>query len=135
MKPIKVFLDSDVVISSLLSSTGAAYLLVKQKPIAKFISNLSIKEIKIVAKRLGINSSATVRVLKQFKVVLIKKDYGKDYVTDPFDRHIVSGAVTTRAGFLLTYNLRHFKIDKIKRDYGILVYRPAQFLQYLRSLN
>lgn len=116
MRPIKAFLDSDVIISSLLSSTGAAHLLVNKKSVVKYISNLSVKEIKIVAKRLGIKTAAVNRLIKGLKIIL------------------VAGAVASEARFLLSYNLKHFKIEKIKRDFNILVYRPAQFLQYLRSL-
>ena len=134
MRPIKAFLDSDVIISSLLSSTGAAYLLTHQKSAVKYISNLSVKEIHIVTKRLNIKTAAVNRLINRFKIVRLKQDLGKDYVTDRHDSHVVSGAVTAKTKFLLTYNLKHFKIDRIKRDYGILVYRPAQFLQYLRSL-
>ncbi|OGD87693.1 hypothetical protein A2936_02125 [Candidatus Uhrbacteria bacterium RIFCSPLOWO2_01_FULL_47_25] len=134
MRLIKAFLDSDVIISSLLSSTGAAYLLTRQKSAVKYISNLSVKEIHIVARRLAINSSIVDKLLRRFKLVRLKKDFGKDYVNDPHDQHVISGAVTAKARFLLTYNLKHFKVEKIKRDFNILVYQPAQFLQYLRSL-
>ncbi|MCG2692310.1 PIN domain-containing protein [Microgenomates group bacterium] len=134
MRPIKVFLDSDVIISSLLSSAGAAYLLVNKKSVVKYISNLSVKEIKIVAKRLGIKSPAVDKLINHLKIIRLKKDSGKDCVTDLHDSHIVAGAVAAKVRFLLSYNLKHFKIEKIKRDYNILVYRPAQFLQYLRSL-
>lgn len=134
MRPIKVFLDSDVVISSLLSSAGAAYLLVNKKSVVKYISNLSVKEINIVAKKLGIESPAVDKLINHLKVIRLKKDSGKNYVTDANDSHIIAGAIAAKVRFLLSYNLKHFKIEKIKRDYNILVYRPARFLQYLRSL-
>jgi len=133
MKPIKVFVDSDVIISSLLSSTGAAYLLINTKSVIKYITDFSLKEINIVGKRLGIKQTAIDRLVNQLTVIRLNKDFGKKYVTDTHDSHIVSGAVTAKAKFLLTYNLKHFQIEMIKRDYNILVYRPAQFLQYLRS--
>ena len=134
MRLIKAFLDSDVIISSLLSSTGAAHLLINKNSLIKFISNVSAKEIQIVAKRLKIKTAVVDQLIRRLKIVRLNQDFGKNYVTDFYDSNIVSGAVTAKTKFLLTYNLKHFKIDKIKRDYGILVYRPAQFLQYLRSL-
>ena len=134
MRLIKAFLDSDVIISSLLSSTGAARLLINKSSLIKFISNVSAKEIQIVAKRLKIKTAVVDQLIRRLKIVQLKQDFGKDCVTDRYDSHIVSEAVTAKTKFLLTYNLKHFKIDRIKRDYGILVYRPAQFLQYLRSL-
>jgi len=134
MRPIRIFLDSDVIISSLLSSTGAAYLLTHQKSAIKYISNLSVKEIKIVTKRLEIKTISVDQLLSRLKIVRLKKDFGREYVTDVNDSHVVNGAVAAKARFLLSYNLKHFKIEKIKRELNILVYRPAQFLQYLRSL-
>lgn len=134
MRPIKVFLDSDVIISSLLSSAGAAHLLVNKKSVVKYISNLSVKEINIVAKRLRIKTTAVDQLVSRLKIIRLKKDFGKDYVTDTHDSHVVTGAVTAKVRFLLSYNLKHFRMEKIKRDYNILVYRPAQFVQYLRSL-
>jgi len=135
MRPIGVFLDSDVIISSLLSSTGAAYLLIHDKKIDKYISNFSVQEIKIVAKRLKINSAKIEKLVKKLNIVTIKKPFQKNCVADSNDSHIVNGAITAKAKFLLTYNLKHFKSEKIKRDWNVLVYRPAQFLQYLRSLD
>ncbi|MCG2692329.1 hypothetical protein L6272_05920 [Microgenomates group bacterium] len=135
MRQIRIFLDSDVIISSLLSSSGAAYLLTHNKKIDKYISNFSVKEIKIVAKRLGINLTKVEKLVKKFKIISIKKPFQKDCVFDSNDSHIVSGAIIAKTNFLLSYNLKHFKSEKIKRNWGILVYRPAQFLQYLRSLS
>jgi len=132
---MKIFLDSDVIISSLLSSSGAAHLLIKTASPDKYISNYSVKELALVIKRLGVKPSGLKQLLKQLNVVKIKKPFLANYVVDSHDSHVVSGAVKAKAQFLLTYNIKHFKAEKIKRNLGILVYRPAQFLQYLRSLN
>jgi predicted nucleic acid-binding protein len=51
---MRVFIDSDVVISSLLSSTGAAYFLLNQSEIEPVISSISQKELQIVVKRMGL---------------------------------------------------------------------------------
>lgn len=64
----------------------------------------------------------------------IHKDF-KDYTWDPDDAHIVAGAAEAKTKFLLTYNIRHFNIQKIKEDFDITVLTPAQYLQYLRSLE
>lgn len=139
---IQVFVDSDVVISSLLSSTGAAYLLLNQTDaLSLFISTLSQKELEVVSERLQINRKALDLLLsKRFsKVALpnieeVKKKYA-EYVLDKNDAHIVAGAEKTQVRFLITYNTKHFKIDKIKNDFGIIIVTPGTFLQYLRSLQ
>ena len=139
----KLFVDSDVVISSLLSSKGAAFLLIhKIDSIKLIISNLSQQELEIVAARLEI-SQDELKLLheKRFNIVNLefsheepKKEY-ENYVSDANDAHIILGAKEAKARFLITYNLKDFKIEKIKQDLDILVMTPGQFLQYLRSLQ
>ena len=141
MNLLKVFVDSDVVISSLLSSKGAAYCFIHQKPpqVKLFLSNFSIKEQEVVVRRLKLASRKLQRLIqKHFTVVelkslvKIKREY-QQYTLDPNDAHIVAGAHQVRAQFLITYNRRHFKEDLIKKDLDIILLTPAQFLQYLRS--
>ncbi len=51
------------------------------------------------------------------------------------DAHIVLGAKQAKGKFLVTYNIKHFLVEKIREDVGIIVLTPAFLLQYLRSLN
>lgn len=141
MKPLSaVFVDSDVVVSSLISSKGAAYLLINNKDLSLYISNISVKELKIVCERLKIDKNDLKNLVsKRFKTVVLKtalselKRSYQDYVLDENDAHIIAGAKTAKAKFLVTYNLKHYKADKIKADLGILITTPAMLLQYLRS--
>lgn len=136
----RVFVDSDVVISSLLSSTGAAYLLLNQSQIKPVISSVSLKEIIAVAKRMDIDPQKFDKLIKgRFdifnltkKLGDIKKEYGK-YVIDLQDAHVVAGAHGSAVKYLLSYNLKHFKTDKIRDDFDVLILTPALFLQFLRS--
>jgi len=138
---MRIFIDSDVVISSLLSSSGAASILLRHTSnITLTISSLSQKEVEVVVKRLGIvKKDLDTMIEKKIEVVeleesieKIRKKY-KDYVTDENDAHIIAGGVKAKADFLVTYNLKHYKIDKIKTDFDMIVMTPAKFLQYLRS--
>lgn len=126
---MKIFVDSDVVISSLISTNGAAFQLLNSKnDLIKIISNLSQKELKIVMARLNIDKP--LPILEIINIKNIKK-YSV-YSTDPNDSHIVAGADQSKSRFLITYNLKHYKIDKIKQDLKIIVMTPGTFLQYLR---
>lgn len=139
---LKVFVDSDVVISSLISSTGAAFLLLNQtKDLNLFVSNISIKELQEVSERLDldqeqlknlINNRFTVVQLKE-TIQQIKTTYLK-YVLDTDDTHIVAGARIEKVQFLISYNTKHFKADRLKDDFNITLMTPANFLQYLRSI-
>jgi len=140
-RKITAFVDSDVVISSLISKLGAAYFLINETSLKFFISNISLKELKVVVKKLGLKNEALERLVKkQFYITSLKTDLKKieekykDHVMDINDSHIIAGVVKSKAKFLVTYNLRHFNVDKIKRDFDILIMTPARFLQYLRSL-
>lgn len=130
-----IFLDSDVVISSMLSSKGAAFQVMKSQRKHCFISNVSLFELEIVRNRLSIDKKLFDQQIKQLSAIEIKRnnDIYEEYVYDENDKHVVEGAVACKARFLITYNLKHYDTEKIKRDFLILVMTPGNFLQYLRS--
>ena len=112
-----VFVDSDVIISSLISSLGAAYFLLNKAAGLKFfISNISQKELTEVAGRLKLDQAKLKDLLrKRFKKVLIKEQLEEiklnysGHTIDPDDAHIIAGAAKSKANFLISYNIRHFK--------------------------
>lgn len=139
--PIRVFVDSDVIISSLISRKGAAYLLMYDTRIARYISNVSFSELKRVAGVLDLSQKDLQKLVQtQCRVVVIgdrKKDLQRiaQYTRDANDAHIVLGGKLAKAKFLVTYNMKHYQIEKIREDLGIIVLSPAFLIQYLRSLN
>lgn len=145
MKRRKIFVDSDVAISSLLSSKGAAYFLLNEVNLELYISNISIREIKRGVDKLDLDNEKFQNLLKDtLKTIKLKEDKVdikrikvtfKDYVFDEDDAHIVAGARRAKAKLILTYNIKHFKIDKIAGNFKIVVTTPAKFLQYLRSFD
>lgn len=139
---MNVYFDSDVVISSLLSQTGAAYYLLNESSITPVVSSVSLDELKKVTSRLDIDQKGLTQLIKKrLKVVSIKQSIASlklkysAYVLDIDDAHIVAGAQAAKVDFLLTYNLKHYKTAKLKDDFNIQVLTPALFLQYLRSLK
>lgn len=139
MEEIKVFLDTNVFISALLSDKGASYKLINDTKFKKIISNTVIEEIIEVSKRENINIDAARAILKKTKktpLFLSKekllKAYSK-YVLDEEDSHVVAGAYISKSDFLLTHNIKHYLLVMIKNDLGIIVMKPGDFLQYLRS--
>lgn len=136
------FIDSDVSISSLISQTGAAHLLLNQSRGTFYISNLSSEEINNVVKRLDLSVNLFNNLIKKrLQLVHLEKNLDKirqeyrDFVLDENDAHVIAGAVKAKASFLLTYNKRHYRIDKIRDKLNMVIYAPAQFLQYIRSLE
>ena len=125
-----------------MSQSGAAYFLLNTNSIRLFISSLSKKELEIVVIRLGIrNDMLTTLIKNNLEVVILLeslpkiKESFKQYVLDENDAHILAGAKAAKADFLITYNVKDFKIDKIKKDLNILTLTPGNFLQYLRSIQ
>lgn len=138
MKRKKVFLDSDVIISSLISGKGAAYFIIHKTDVQLFISDKSIEELEKVVIRLGLNKNKLTDVIKKrLNVVKLKevKENFKSYTWDVDDTHIIAGAQNAKVKYLLSYNTKDFKVDKIIQELKIIVITPARFLQYLRSLQ
>src|SRR3989338_8086625 len=95
----RVFVDSDVIISSFLSKTGAAYLLTHSKLVAPIVSQYSMQEIKKVCTRLKISMKHTNSAFKNYRQIIIPTDLKiirtqyKKYTLDENDAHIIAGAV------------------------------------------
>lgn len=137
---MRVFIDSDVIISSLLSSSGAACFLINQLQITPIISSISLKELRLVVIRLGIEPQKLEMLIKnRFEVFPINKELKEikeeyiQYVTDINDAHIVAGAHNAKVKYLISYNLKHFNKDKVKDELDLLLLTPALFLQHLRT--
>ena len=138
-KELTVFLDSDVLLSSVISQKGAAYQLTLQAGLIRCISNYSALESKRVALGLKLPDKDLSGQINKCQIVdlrtspkEIKKKYLK-YVHDEDDTHIVAGAVESSARFLVTYNLKDYLSELVLKDLKIIILTPGIFLQYLRS--
>lgn len=138
----KVFVDSDVVLSSMLSSKGAANFLLNEVDLEFVISNFSLLEIERGIAKLNLDMNQLRRLVKnRLKLIELKDSTGKikkifkNYVFDKNDAHVVAGAQRARAKVIISYNIKDFNKQKIKDDLGIIVLTPAQYLQYSRSLD
>lgn len=138
----KIFVDSDVVLSSLLSSKGAAHFLLNEVDLELNISNISLREIERGIAKLSLDKNQLkILVKNRLKLIELKESTKKikvdfeNYIFDEDDAHVVAGAKKTKAKVILSYNLKHFNKQKISEDFGITVLTPAQYLQYLRSLT
>lgn len=137
---MRLFIDSDVIVSSLLSDKGASSTLLHLPNLDLIVSSLSVTEIKSVSQRLSINAGLVDNVIKNYlDVIQIKSDIAeirgkyKSYVSDKNDTHIVAGAVEAKVEYLISYNLKDYNMQKIKEDFDIHMMTPGMFLQYLRS--
>ncbi|MDP2860239.1 MAG: PIN domain-containing protein [bacterium] len=68
-----VFIDTDVVISALISSTGAAHLILHEnREITAMISQTTLKEILEVSDRLGISTKTVSSLLKKISLKKVR---------------------------------------------------------------
>lgn len=140
MEEIKIVLDTDVIISALLSERGASYKLINDAKVKMIISKAIAAEVTDVAAREDITKSAVRAILAKLKLTQLFLSKEKllekysNYVFDDEDSHVIACAHISKSDFLLTHNIRHYHVLKIKNDLGIKVFRPGDFLQYLRSL-
>ena len=100
-----------------------------------------MSELEKVMERLSLDGQTLKKIAKKkFTIFQLGKTAGEvkkqfsDYVLDIDDAHIVAGAVRAKVQFLISYNTKHFKSDKLREDFNIILSTPANFLQYLRSL-
>lgn len=130
------FLDSNVVVSSIFSERGAAHQLVFGTEVPRVISSRVQKECTEAIRRAGTTSDNLVAAFYHLEVVDDQSNEEEylPFVLDTDDAHIIAGAVAAEADFLITYNLRHYRIDKIRSELGIIIHTPGRFLQYLRSV-
>jgi len=140
MGKIKIFLDTDVIIASLLSKTktGAAYLIINNESVEKVVSQSVVDELKYVIQRHNISNEKTKRTISKITVLKpektkaqISKDY-KKYVSDIKDAHVLAGALRSKASFLITFNTKHYLKNAIKNNFGIIIKKPGEILQHLR---
>ena len=136
---LRIFIDTDVIISSIISEKGVAYLLLKLKSVCTIISNYSIKEVSLVSHRLGLDSKKVKSMLSKCEEISLGSNVKSleekytEYVNDLNDTHVVAGAVRAKARFLITYNIRDYNVEKIKRKLSVITLTPGEFIQYLRS--
>lgn len=141
MAKIQVFLDTDVIIASLLSKTGASHEIIKNPKVEKIISKFIEKETNKVSKKLKIKETIAKKALQKIEQVsinLTKEDIVKKfkrYVFHEEDSHVVAGAHESKSKFLLTHNIKHYKVNKIRNKLEAMVIKPGNFLQYLRSVD
>ncbi|MBI4066102.1 hypothetical protein HY411_00135 [Candidatus Gottesmanbacteria bacterium] len=120
--PIRVFVDSDVIISSLISQTGAAYLLMHDERIARFVSDVSFSELKRVTGVLHLSQEDLRKLVQTRCDVVVIGDRKNEltrmaqYARDSGDAHIVLGGKLAKAKFLVTYNTKAASPDNISNS-------------------
>lgn len=135
---IKVFLDSSVLIAGLHSAKGGSgYILelMRKDKIVGLVSPLVIEEVKRnIEKKL--DSKLLVRLEKLIRILKVQEIYkSKDLLKylnliNIKDVHILVAFASSKADFLITLDVRHFKTEKLQRaNLSFKIATPKEFLE------
>ena len=139
MKP-KLVIDTNVMVSALKSRKGASNKLLQFFGTDKFVSNISVAlilEYESVINRLfpQVGKKAINDLLdyicassKPIKIYYLWRPYLKD----PKDDMVLELAVAASADFIVTYNIKDFKLAK---RFGIKVATPKEILELMGELS
>ncbi|MBZ0317254.1 MAG: putative toxin-antitoxin system toxin component, PIN family [Anaerolineae bacterium] len=142
MEKPSIVLDTNIIISALMSRRGAAFRLISLAADEHFDFHLSVPlvlEYEEVAKRmLGANLPYTEQEIDDFIDYLcaIGKHHLIYYLwrptlSDPSDEMVLELAVVAQSPVIVTYNLNDFSVSQ---RFGIQAMTPKQFLQRIGEL-
>lgn len=144
-KELKVFLDTSVLITSILNNEGASRIIIdlgKKDLIKLFLTPKVVQE----ARNNLLKKYNKDKVLDLYRVISnLKKDIHPspkthdenkyiNLIDDPKDCHILASAEKYQVGYLLTFDRRHFFTDKIKNaQLSFKIMLPGDFLKIFRN--
>jgi predicted nucleic acid-binding protein len=144
MSKIKIFFDSSALIAGVISSTGAARVLLvmsERKEILLFINEHVIAETeRSLAKKVPIALPEFRRTLKDTDFKIIPNPTAREVrqslylINDPNDVPILLSAIKIKADFLATHNCKHFIDDpKAAELSGLRIGTPGDALKWIQE--
>jgi len=144
MSKIKVFLDSSAVIAGVISSTGAARVLLVMSEtgqIETFISeHVIVESERSLARKVPHALPDFRQAIKDAKPKIFKNPTPKEIkdnlylIADPEDVPILLSAVQAHVDYLATHNTKHFIDDpKVAERAGIKIGTPGDVLAWIRE--
>ncbi len=140
---MKIFLDTNVLFSAIMSDKGAAFALIsliKKGKICGITSDICLKELKRIEDKLKFKVNVD-QFLKSFNIKILKLKEIKPkfevsfYVKDQDDAHVIQGAIESESEYLVTFNMKDFYADVIYNAFHIKVLTQGMMLQTLRQIG
>jgi len=142
MKPYKIVIDTNVIVSALRSRRGASFKLLNLIDSGLFITNISVPlvyEYEQVLKRMSWSGKPAQQyiadILDYICAVGVKWKIHylwRPKLSDPKDEMVLEVAVTSQSKFIITYNKSDFREAK---EFGIVVLNPLELLNKLEVKN
>lgn len=137
---MKIFLDSSVLISVMISSTGGSAKVLELCEggfLNGYISDDVVQEVtRVIDRKLPELKRDFLKLIKVTKLSVLKKIPGAIkkqaalWISDPKDVDILAAAKHLEVDFLLTLDIRHFITDvSVAKKSGLRILTPAEFLR------
>lgn len=140
----KVFLDASVFIAASGSISGGSSLILEVCK-GKYFTAVTTRKIlqeaqKNIRKKLP--SESLLQFYKEMgslklKIVDTPQDLSEyDDVISARDQHVLAGAISGKASFLITLDRKHFFTEEIKNaKLPVTIMTPKEFLEFIRERN
>ena len=140
---MKCVLDTDVIVASLRSRTGASYEIIRllgRGEIDVYASVALLLEYESVLKRPEHRSVMQLNeqeedVWLDGLVSLLKPItphfFWRPLLRDPGDEMVLEAAINAQADYIVTFNRRHFRLGASR--FGVKIVTPAEFLRKVRA--
>jgi putative PIN family toxin of toxin-antitoxin system len=140
MKNIKIVIDTNVILSGLLSQKGTSYKLLRLIPKKLFTVVMSVPLIleyeAILHKSIRKLNLSRTDIEDFLDYICSISEHTKIYylwrpiLKDPYDDHILELAVSSNAKYIVTFNISDFNEAK---TFGIHAIEPEEFLEKIRG--
>ncbi len=136
---MRVFFDSSVIISAIISATGGSRKLIeltKEGKLTGIISQGILEE--VLSKKNKINSTEKEIInfvknndlLVREKITESEAIKYEDFLTDPKDTHVIAGAKLTKCKYLVTLDKKHLLQPNVRKKFKPLqIVSPKEFLE------
>ena len=136
--PVRVVLDTNVIIAGLMSRTGASNRVLQLASEGQFeyaLSDALGYEYEEVLYRMLSRLTLNEAQIPLFLAFMAQKAYvqplyfrWRPQLKDPKDEHVLELAINARAGYIVTFNRKDFVGSE---RFGVKVISPAEFLKLL----
>lgn len=133
---VNVVIDTNVLISALMSKQGASYKLLMSLADNKFIPNVSVPlflEYESVTKRDGVITALNFKEIDSILDYILSNSrvrkvfyLWRPYLKDPKDDLVLELAVESQSEYIITFNKKDFKGSE---KFGIRAVTPQEFMK------
>ncbi len=133
---VNVVIDTNVLISALMSKQGASYKLLMSLAENKFIPNVSVPlflEYESVTKRDGVITALNFKEIDSILDYILSNSrvrkvfyLWRPYLKDPKDDLVLELAVESQSEYIITFNKKDFKGSE---KFGIRAVTPQEFMK------